>query len=106
MAQPCPQIIEHLIRDVNPKWFHYNDPRLAIASGQLDAQAISHGASPISVDRRNNQGKPYILGLNAEALRPKKGKQRKQNRTFHNAQLPLDMLHPRAAMSMCTETAR
>jgi len=26
MAQPCPQIIEHLIRDVNPKWFHYNTP--------------------------------------------------------------------------------
>ena len=26
LAQPCPQIIEHLIRDVNPKWFHYNNP--------------------------------------------------------------------------------
>jgi hypothetical protein len=36
MAQPCPQIIEHLIRDVNPKWFHDNKPILAIASGQLD----------------------------------------------------------------------
>ena len=22
VTQPCPQIIEHLIRDVNPKWFH------------------------------------------------------------------------------------
>jgi len=29
MAQPCPQIIEDLIRDVNPKWFHYNSPILA-----------------------------------------------------------------------------
>jgi hypothetical protein len=26
MAQPCPQIIEHFIRDVNPKWFQYNTP--------------------------------------------------------------------------------
>ena len=51
MAQPCPQIIEHLIRDVNPKWFHYNKPILAIASGQLDAQAISQAVSSITVDR-------------------------------------------------------
>jgi hypothetical protein len=35
---------------VNPKWFHYNNPILAIASGQLDAQAMSHGVSSITVD--------------------------------------------------------
>ena len=52
MAQPCQQIIEHLIRDVNPKWFHYNyPPLLALASGQLNAQAMSYGVSSITVDR-------------------------------------------------------
>src|SRR5258708_2697240 len=53
MLQPCPQIIELLIRDVNPKWFHYNNPLLAIASGQLNAQAMSQGVSfgPLSTDR-------------------------------------------------------
>ncbi len=25
VAQACPQIVEHLIRDVNPKWFHNNN---------------------------------------------------------------------------------
>jgi hypothetical protein len=51
MAQPCPQIIEHLVRDVSPKWFHYNNPLLATASGQLNAQAMSHGVSSTTVDR-------------------------------------------------------
>jgi hypothetical protein len=51
MVQPCPQIIERLIRDVNPKWFHYNNPLLAIASGQLNAQAMSQGISSTTVDR-------------------------------------------------------
>jgi hypothetical protein len=41
MAQPFPQVSEYLIRDVNPKWFHCNNPISAIASGQLNAQAIS-----------------------------------------------------------------
>jgi hypothetical protein len=36
MAQPFPQVIEHLTRDVNPKWFHCNNPISAIASGQLN----------------------------------------------------------------------
>jgi len=40
-----------------------------------------------------------------EWRKQRNGKQREQNRTFHDAQLPSDMLHPRAAMSMCTETA-
>jgi len=35
--------MEYLIRDVNPKWFHYNYPLLVIGSGQLNAQAMSHG---------------------------------------------------------------
>jgi hypothetical protein len=35
--------MEHLIRDVNPKWFHYNYPLWVIANGQLNAQAMSHG---------------------------------------------------------------
>jgi hypothetical protein len=30
MAQPYPQIIEHFIRDVNPKRFHYNNSLLAM----------------------------------------------------------------------------
>jgi hypothetical protein len=34
--QPCPQIVEHLVRDVNPKRFHYNNSLLAIACGQLN----------------------------------------------------------------------
>src|SRR5437870_4507650 len=34
MAQPCPQIVEHLIRDMNPKRFHYNKSLLAIASDE------------------------------------------------------------------------
>ncbi len=42
--------MEHLIRDVNPKWFHYNYPLLVIASGQLNAQAMST-VSSITVDR-------------------------------------------------------
>ena len=36
MVQPCPQIVEHLIRDVNPKRFHYNDSLLAMPCGQLN----------------------------------------------------------------------
>src|SRR5215831_7061752 len=35
MAQPCPQIVEHLIRDVNPKRFHYNNSLLPMACGHL-----------------------------------------------------------------------
>src|SRR5215472_5224608 len=35
LAQPCPQIVEHLIRDVNPKRFHYNNSLLAATCGQL-----------------------------------------------------------------------
>ena len=30
-AQPYPQIVEHVIRDMNPKWFHYDNSTLAIA---------------------------------------------------------------------------
>jgi hypothetical protein len=51
MAQPCPQIVKHLIRDVNPKRFHYNNSLLAIASGQPNAQAMSRGVAAITVDR-------------------------------------------------------
>jgi hypothetical protein len=36
MVQPCPQIVEHLIRDVNPKRFHYNNSLSAMACGQLN----------------------------------------------------------------------
>ena len=42
IAQPCPQIIEHLVRDMNPKWFQLQFLLLAIASGQLNAQEMSH----------------------------------------------------------------
>jgi hypothetical protein len=28
MAQPHPQILEHIIRDTNPKWFHYDNSSL------------------------------------------------------------------------------
>jgi hypothetical protein len=49
MAQPCPQIVEHLIRDVNSKRFHYNDSHLAIAIGQPNAQAMSRGIAAITV---------------------------------------------------------
>jgi hypothetical protein len=34
MAQPCPEIVEHLIRDMNPKRLHYNNSLLAMACGQ------------------------------------------------------------------------
>ena len=51
MAQPCPQIVEHLIRDMNPKRFHYNKSLLAIASDEPNAQAMSRGVAAITVDR-------------------------------------------------------
>jgi len=38
MAQPCLQIVEHLIHDMNPKRFHYNNSLLAMASGQPNAR--------------------------------------------------------------------
>ena len=34
VAQPYPQIIEHFIRDMNPKWFHCNNSLLVVASGE------------------------------------------------------------------------
>src|SRR6516225_6053818 len=36
LVQPCPQIVEHLIRDVNPKRFHYNNSLFAMACCQLN----------------------------------------------------------------------
>ena len=52
MAQPCPQIIEHLIRDVNPKLFHNNNPLVALAVGQLNAQQCRTGSHrSLSTDR-------------------------------------------------------
>ena len=36
MVQPCPQIVEHLIRDVNPKRFHYNNSFLHMTCCQLN----------------------------------------------------------------------
>jgi hypothetical protein len=51
MAQPYPQIVEHLIRDMNPKRFHSDNSLLAMASGQPNAQAMSRGVAAITVDR-------------------------------------------------------
>src|SRR5215472_1010771 len=34
MAQPRSEIVEHLIRDMNPKRLHYNNSLLAVACGQ------------------------------------------------------------------------
>ena len=39
MMQPCPQIVEHLIRNMNPKRFHYNNSLSATASGQSNPRA-------------------------------------------------------------------
>ena len=50
-----------------------------LTSAEDDEEALLLGYPPIGlVDQGslrgcNNQGQPYILGLNAEALRPKKG---------------------------------
>ena len=52
MAQPCPQIVEHLIRDMNSKRFHDNKPLLAIASNEPDAQAISCRVAAIIGDKQ------------------------------------------------------
>jgi hypothetical protein len=51
MPQRCPQIVEHLIRDMNPKRFHYNKSLLAIVSDEPNAQAMSRGVAAITVDR-------------------------------------------------------
>jgi hypothetical protein len=52
MAQPCPQIVEHLIRDMNPKRFHYNKSLLTIVSDEPNAQAMSRGSRrSLSTDR-------------------------------------------------------
>jgi hypothetical protein len=40
MAQSCLQIVEHLIRDMNPKRFHYKN-LLAMASGKPNARAFA-----------------------------------------------------------------
>ena len=45
VAQPCPQIVEHLIRDVNPKRFHYNKSLLAMACGQLSSSFATESTS-------------------------------------------------------------
>jgi len=56
--------------------------RLTISGGQRRGLTFGLSAHRSYVDAggvyedANNQGKPYILGLNAEALRPKKGKKK------------------------------
>src|SRR5271157_1209443 len=41
MAQPCPQIVKHLICDMNPKRFHCNNSLLAMASVQPNARVFA-----------------------------------------------------------------
>ena len=45
MAQPCPEVREHIICDMNPKWFHYNNSILAVASGQSNTDATTGSIS-------------------------------------------------------------
>src|SRR5216683_4938731 len=70
-----------------------------LGSGQ---KSLPVSFSPLRALMRRLRG---LRSRTSEWRKQRNGKQRKQNRTFHNAQLPSDMLHPRAAMSMCAETA-
>jgi hypothetical protein len=63
MAQPCSQIVEHLIRDMNPKRFHYNNSLLAMAGSQSNAQAMSRGVAAITVTDRHGALRPGSIPL-------------------------------------------
>ena len=69
-----------------------------LGSGQ---KSLPINFSPLRALMRRLRG---LRSRICEWRKQRNGKQREQNKTFHDAQLPSDMLHPRAAMSMCTET--
>jgi hypothetical protein len=50
MAQPRPEIVEHLIRDLNPKRFHYNNFLLAMACGQLNGSFANESTWAYEMD--------------------------------------------------------
>jgi hypothetical protein len=50
MVQPRPQIVEHFIRDVNPKRFHYNNSLLAIACGHLNGSFANESTGSYEMD--------------------------------------------------------
>jgi hypothetical protein len=50
MLQPCPQIVEHLIRDVNPKPLHYNNSLLAVARGPLNGSFANESTWSCEMD--------------------------------------------------------
>jgi hypothetical protein len=61
IAQPCAQVVEHLIRDMNPKWLHHRKFLLDVASprrgkDQINpiAERLNHVfASPMTIDERS-----------------------------------------------------
>src|SRR5215467_14103515 len=57
LVQPCPQIVEHLIRNVNPKRLHYNNSLLAAAA----ASCISLFATILWLALNTSDYSPAVL---------------------------------------------
>jgi hypothetical protein len=69
MAQPCPQIVEHLIRDLNSKRFHYKSSLLAMASGKPNG-SFENESTRQDLNKHTNQSSTGQKALTGDSMPP------------------------------------